>query len=753
MNEPGGKSAEETDQLITFNGIDGVTGDYLTQPMPVDALAETARKFTFGKDSAHYNDLEKKFQSTVEVDFKVSSEFGDPADLKNVGWGMIFPAGADPRQIDAILEAMDELVQLRREQSGQRFKIYRGGDGFRWQDGKPETTAAFLARHGTTLGPVDPNYVPAYLLLVADPLSIPYQFQYELDVDFFVGRIYFNTMEEYARYAHSVTLAEKGQVRLPRTATFFGVANPGDKATGLSSEFLVKPLAGFVQQKSDEKSWGWKSALVEPKDADRETLKTLLGGSQTPALLCTASHGMGWPSPDPLQYKYQGGLVCQDWQGPPERVTAKHYLAAENLPESNSPLGMIAFFFACYGAGTPYWDAFAVTTNQARTSITARPFMAALPVHLLGHPNGGALAVVGHIERAYAYSFRWGKLESQTQTFRSLLSQLLDNKPIGLALDDMNLRYASLATSLKEILEEAKYSPVDPYNLAFHWTATNDARGYAILGDPAVRLAVAPSNSQDYSRPQIELVSQASGGLPAVFAPEALQSLAPAEQQSVAEEDTSLQAGAAHYEAPANTPETVEIPNGGKDQPSASTVGRTAMGSEGQVGHSAAGRTQEVLAGQPAPIPPVAQAYVSPFEGLAAAVRIYSPDEAFGPVDDLKKMIGPLVENLSQALKNVAEKMQEATARVATLEVTTNLVEDLDHFDAVDPDPDQFNTRFKTTVSLTGDVRLYLSSQPHDVDEMLIELHRLMVEQAQTNRLETIKVLGEMVASLFGTKP
>ncbi len=747
MGEPGEKTTEETDQLISFNGIDGVTGEYLMQPMTVDALAETARRFTFGKDSAHYDDLEKKFQSTTEVDFKVSSEFGDPADLKNVGWGIIFPAGADPAQVDAILEAMDELVQLRREQAGQRFKIYRGGDGYRWQDGKPESTAAFLARHGTTLGPVDPNYVPAYLLLIADPLSIPYQFQYELDVDFFVGRIYFNTMEEYARYAHSVTLAEKGQVRLPRTATFFGVANPGDKATSLSAEFLVKPLAGFVQQKSDEKSWGWKSALVEPKDADRETLKTLLGGSRTPALLCTASHGMGWPAPDPQQYKYQGGLVCQDWKGPPERVTPEHYLAAENLPESNSPLGMIAFFFACYGVGTPYWDAFAVTANKARTSIAARPFTAALPVHLLGHPNGGALAIVGHIERAYAYSFRWGKLESQTQTFRSLLSQLLDNKPIGLALDDMNLRYASLATSLKEILEEAKYSPVDPYNLAFHWTATNDARGYAVLGDPAVRLAVAPINSQDYARPQIVLAARASGGLPVVFAPEALESLAPAEKQTVAEENAASQAGAAHYEAP------VKPQDGGTDQGAASAAEGTAMEVEGQARHGAAVRTQEVQGGGQAPIPPVTQVYISPFEGLAFAVRTYSPDEAFGPVDDLKKMIGPLVENLSQALKNVAEKLQEATAKIATLEVTTSLVEDLDHFNAMNPDPAQFDTRFKTTVSLTGDVRLYLSAQPQDIDETLVDLHRQMVEQAQTNRLETIKSLGEMIASLFGTKP
>jgi hypothetical protein len=749
MSEFGDKTTEETDQWITFNGIDCATGEYLIPPMTLDALAESAKRFTFGEDLAHYKDLEAKFLASTEGDYKVSSEFGDPSDLNNVGWGMIFPAGANPRQVDAILEAIDELVHLRKEQAGQRFKIYRGVDGYRWRDGKPETTSAFLARHGTSLGPVDPNYVPAYLLIVADPQSIPYQFQYELDVDYFVGRIYFHTMEEYARYAHSVTLAEKGQVRLPRTAAFFGVANPGDKATSLSAEFLVKPLADFVQQKSDEKAWGWKSALIEPKDADRETLKMLLGGSQTPALLFTASHGMGWSAPNSMQYLSQGALVCQDWNGPPEKVNPEHYLAAQNLPESNSPLGMIAFFFACYGAGTPYWDAFAAATNRTRASITARPFLAALPTHLLGHPNGGALAVVGHIERAYTYSFRWGKLQSQTQSFRSLFSQLLDGRPIGLALDDMNLRYASLATSLKEILEEAKYSPVDPYDLTFQWTATNDARGYAILGDPAVRLAAAPINSEDYSRPTIELVSQTRGVLPVVFATEALQELSLAEQQLIAQENAALQTGTTGPEAVAMTSEHAQSGQGRADQPSFPGAGEMVMENERQEDSSAATRTRRPWVEH---VPPTAQAYTSPFEGLATAVHSYCQDETFGATDDLKKAVGPLVENLNQALKNVAEKLQEATARVATLEVTTSLVEDLDHFNVLQPDPTQFDTRFKTTISLTGDIHLYLSARHQDIDEMLVELHQQMVEQGQTNRLETIKSLGEMIASLFGTK-
>ena len=136
----------------------------------------------------------------------------------------------------------------------------------------------------------------------------------------------------------------------------------------------------------------------------------MLGGEQTPALLVTGSHGMEFPLDDPRQLPHQGALLCHDWPGHAawggRPIPEEFYLAGDHLAAGADLRGMIAFFFACYGAGTPQLDDFSRQAFKERMPIASQPFVADLPRKMLSHPRG-ALAVIGHIDRAWTFSYDW----------------------------------------------------------------------------------------------------------------------------------------------------------------------------------------------------------------------------------------------------------------------------------------------------------------------------------------------------------
>ena len=154
--------------------------------------------------------------------------------------------------------------------------------------------------------------MPYYLLIVGDPETIPFSFQYQLDMQYAVGRIHFDKLEDYAQYAASVVLAETSKLRLPQRVVVFAPQNPDDRATQLSMEHLAVPLATHLEDAMPD----WKVQRVFREEATKAHLSALLGGPDTPPLLFSCGHGMGFPPGDNLQFTDQGALLCQDWPGP-----------------------------------------------------------------------------------------------------------------------------------------------------------------------------------------------------------------------------------------------------------------------------------------------------------------------------------------------------------------------------------------------------------------------------------------------------
>ncbi|HEX8502236.1 MAG TPA: hypothetical protein VF659_16755 [Pyrinomonadaceae bacterium] len=408
-------------------------------------------------------------------------------DLSQAGWGVVFAEDADP----AIREALGGLLEHRRGQAGRlregRYREFGGEEAYR----AGETGIQFRARYGVGPEAADPDKVPYYLLLVGSPAAIPFRFQVEMDATYAVGRIHFDTPAEYERYARGVVAAESAPPKSPRDAVLFGVENSSDQVTRQTQRNLMRPL----YEELAGASGGWRVRLLGKDKTTKASLRGLLRGAETPDLLFAAGHGLGFPRSYsyPEQRARQGALVCRDWPGPRQwdrAIPPEFYFSADDVPGGANLSGLVAFLIASYSVGTSHHDEFAFRAMHRHFSAAEESFLSQLPQRLLSHPDGGALAVVGQLDRLWGYAGADEKAAPDWQLYSQVLKRLFEGSTLGWAVELFNERTAELASLISAELEGISFGKApETSTLAGLWMNLSDARNHIVFGDPAVRIS------------------------------------------------------------------------------------------------------------------------------------------------------------------------------------------------------------------------------------------------------------------------
>jgi hypothetical protein len=403
--------------------------------------------------------------------------------LEKAGWAVIFGASVDKD----VRTKLSPLIEHRKKQVGDDtlFKVLD-------PPGAKQSAADWLKGLGTSLNVVDPSKgVPYYVLIVASPEDIPFEFQYELDLYWAVGRLWLESADAFERYAQSVIAYEtQSKVSSSRKIVLFAPDYNG-KDNGATKQMLtnlVNPLISNPVGKAEK----FKIQSFVGATATKSKLNDIFAGTDpegTPALLLTGSHGLlKLPTSKELA-DAQGAIVCQDWPGDPTPPLDNTYYAGWDLPKDAKLHGMVHFLFDCYGVGWPRYDTY---NSKPNVEISPAPMMARLPQMLLGRENG-ALAVLGHIDRAWSYSYE-ADGQPMDQSFRDVLTKLMNGYRFGSATDQFNFRWAALSIPLSDTLQKMQVRRGLDQQAAQQWIARDDARNYILHGDPAIKLRVEKSD-------------------------------------------------------------------------------------------------------------------------------------------------------------------------------------------------------------------------------------------------------------------
>jgi hypothetical protein len=464
------------------NGVDALTGGPLHSPLTAQEVVKLATAEYESTSSAEQRQLQALSELKSAPTFGLDVDHLD--EVAEARWGLIVPSG----ERQGLCQALAPLLKHRARQLDGDPRVF---------EVDPETTAVeFLRASGVERGLGVVEKVPYYLLIAGNPDKLPFRFQMELNTEYATGRLHFPTLDEYAAYAeHVVEYEQADRIVTRKQVAFWAPDRQVDPATSKSAELLVRPLRDRLAPGLGyaTRLWRGDGEADGVRPASKLELQNILSDGCPPALLFTASHGLGFSQPDPRQEALQGALLTQEYVWC-KQVDPAQWFSASDVAQTNPDLrGLVHFAFACFGAGTPTYNDY-TRPNTPATVIADRGFVAGLPKQMLVR---GALAFIGHVDAAWGYSFlpREGMLTGEgitpLEAFQRALQRILAGAPLAHALRDQHDRGVHLSSTLLETIAALQRgADVSATALAQMWIERNDARAYVLIGDPATRLRV-----------------------------------------------------------------------------------------------------------------------------------------------------------------------------------------------------------------------------------------------------------------------
>lgn len=404
-----------------------------------------------------------------------------PDSLADQGWGILVPRGPRGEQLEA---AIAPLIDYRVNEQRAMYRLFRVAPGL--------DAAASSEWVRSELEAVPVHRRPRYLLILGDLSEVSLDLQLRISPLAGVGRLAFDDIMDYRRYAEKAAAADRRRRERIRPVIFLG--DDGSQANAIARAQLVEPCAVRL----DELGRDSRYRLASPH-VTSDGKAGLIARARDVDVLLTVCHGAGSQMPYGERRRLQGALLT----APGELMTGDDIAGQPFVKDG------VWFMFACYGLGTPARSSYSAwiddlhrlgrLRDRDRAIIQAgellsgeAPFIADLPRRALANPEG-PLAIIGHIDLAWSYGFTHDG-QSRFDRLFSTLDMLLQEHVAGLAIEQLVRNCVIASDQLTELyLQRAEHQrgrapPVAPRLLASTWMLRQDLRGFVMLGDPAARI-------------------------------------------------------------------------------------------------------------------------------------------------------------------------------------------------------------------------------------------------------------------------